>query len=150
MHRSAPLPDGPTPLPSLDAGEAPMRLNVLVVDDSAVMRTMVIRALRMSGLPIGDVHEAANGAEALRVLEECWVDLATVDINMAVMTGDELIERLRATPETASLPVVVISSEANDDRIRDLERRGAAFVRKPFVPESLRETVLRLLGVGHV
>jgi two-component system chemotaxis response regulator CheY len=73
-----------------------------------------------------------------------------VDINMAVMRGDELIERLRATPETATLPVLVVSSESSDVRIREIEATGAMFLRKPFDPETLRQAVVRLLGLTDV
>ena len=56
-----------------------MALNVLVVDDSGVMRAMILRTLEMSGIDLGQVHQAANGREALAVLEEHWVDMALVD-----------------------------------------------------------------------
>jgi two-component system chemotaxis response regulator CheY len=127
-----------------------MTLNVLIVDDSAVMRTMVTRALRMSGLPVGQVHEAANGREALDLLDDHWVDLATVDLNMAVMTGDELIARLRATPTTADLPILVVSSESSPARIREIEAQRAGFLHKPFSPETLHDAVRQLLDLQHV
>ena len=126
-----------------------MRFNVLVVDDSAVMRAMIIRTLRMCGLPLGEVHQAADGAEALRRLKEAWVDLMLLDINMPVMDGEEVLDRLRADVETADLRVVVVSTEGSDERVERLAARGAAFVRKPFTPETLRDTVLRITGVSH-
>ena len=55
-----------------------MALNVLVVDDSAVMRSMLIRTLRLSGLPLTNVYQAGNGAEALASLAAHEVDLALV------------------------------------------------------------------------
>ena len=77
-------------------------LNVLVVDDSAVMRAMVIKSLRLSGLPLNAVHEAGNGEEALQVLDAQWIDLALVDINMPVMNGEELLTRVRQTSGSSS------------------------------------------------
>ncbi len=68
-----------------------MALNVLVLDDSAVMRAIIIKTLKLTGLPLGGIHEAANGKEGLEVLDANWVDLALVDINMPVMTGEEFI-----------------------------------------------------------
>ena len=47
-----------------------MALNVLIVDDSAVMRSMIIKTLRLSGIPVGEIHQAANGAEGLEKLSE--------------------------------------------------------------------------------
>lgn len=126
-----------------------MSLNVLVVDDSAVMRSMVARSLRMSGLPIGDVYQAANGVEALTLLDEHWVDLATVDLNMAVMGGDELITRIRGNLTTADLPILIVSSESNANRVRELEAFGAVFLHKPFSPEILHDAIRQLLRLEH-
>ena len=74
-----------------------MSINVLVVDDSAVMRSMIIRTLRMSGVPVAEIYEAADGVEGLEQLSQNWIDLALVDINMPVMNGEEFIERVRAS-----------------------------------------------------
>lgn len=125
-----------------------MELRVLVADDSAVMRAMVIKSLRLAGLPLGEVHQAADGAEALRVIEEHWIDLALLDINMPVMNGEALIEQVRARPETADLRIVVVSTESSDTRIERLRSLGAGFVRKPFTPESLRQTILDATGLS--
>ena len=59
-----------------------MPLNILVVDDSAVMRAMIIRILRLTGLSLGEIYEASNGQEGLDLLDKNWVDLALIDINM--------------------------------------------------------------------
>src|ERR1700738_1495524 len=80
---------------SHSSARTPMPLNVLVTDDSAVMRAMIIKTLQMTGVELGDVLQASNGAEALAVLDEQWVDLALVDINMPVMNGLELLEIIR-------------------------------------------------------
>lgn len=125
-----------------------MELRVLVADDSAVMRAMVIKSLRLAGLPLGEVHQAADGGEAMRVIEEHWIDLALLDINMPVMNGEALIEQVRARPETADLRVVVVSTESSDTRIERLRSLGAGFVRKPFTPETLRQTILDATGLS--
>ena len=126
-----------------------MHFNVLVVDDSAVMRAMIVRTLRMTGLPLGDVHEAANGADALDRLREAWIDLVLLDINMPIMNGEQVIEHLRADPETADLKIIVVSTEGSDTRVGRLAEQGVAFVHKPFTPEQLRDTVLRVTGISH-
>lgn len=129
----------------------PVPLNVLVVDDSAVMRAMVIRTLRMSGLELGEVHQAEHGAAALAVLDAGGhVDVALVDINMPVMTGDELIDRIRARPGTAHLPIVVISTESSRERIEALRARGTEFIHKPFDPFAVRDIVMRAVEGVHV
>ena len=124
-----------------------MAFNVLVVDDSAVMRAMIIRVVKMSGVPLGEFYEAGDGAEGLRRLGEHWVDLVLLDINMPVMNGEEMLRRLRAQPETARLPVIVVSTESSETRVHALEELGVAFVHKPFAPEDLRDTILRITGV---
>src|SRR5436305_1383898 len=121
-----------------------MALNILVVDDSAVMRAIVIKTLHLSGLSLGELHQAANGEEGLKMLAERWIDLALVDINMPIMNGEEMIERVRSNPETASLPIIVISTESSDTRIEALRQQGVGFVHKPFRPEMLRQTIIGL------
>jgi len=124
-----------------------MAFNVLVVDDSAVMRAMIARVVRLSGVPLGEMFEAANGEEGLRVVAEHWIDLVLLDVNMPVMNGEEMLRRLRAEPETCSLPVIVVSTESSETRVHALEELGVAFVHKPFAPEELRATILRITGV---
>jgi two-component system chemotaxis response regulator CheY len=127
-----------------------MAFNVLVVDDSAVMRQMVVRTLKMSGLPLGTVHEAGNGEEGLFVLQDQWVDLLLLDVNMPVMNGEEMLRRVRASPETESLPVIVVSTEGSETRLAALHELGATIVHKPFAPETLRDAILRVTGVTDV
>jgi two-component system, chemotaxis family, chemotaxis protein CheY len=122
--------------------------NVLVIDDSTVMRSMIIRVLRLSGLSLGQVFEAANGREGLRVLDENWIDLALVDINMPVMNGEEMIDEVRKNKDTTDLPIIVVSTESNLDRVESLRRKNVEFVHKPFTPEILRKTVLQVTGVS--
>ena len=124
-----------------------MALNILVVDDSLVMRAMIIKTLRLTGIDVGEIVEASNGQEGLDALGEHWIDVAVVDINMPVMNGEEMIERLRANPETRDLAVVVVSSEGSQTRIERLEQKGAEFVHKPFEPEIIREVLKKITGV---
>jgi len=124
-----------------------MAVNVLIVDDSAVMRQMVVRTLRMSGVPLGSVFEAGNGEEGLFALQEQWVDLLLLDINMPVMNGEEMLRRLRANPDTQQLPVIVVSTEGSETRLQVLQELGASIVRKPFAPETLRDIILKVTGV---
>jgi two-component system chemotaxis response regulator CheY len=76
-----------------------------------------------------------------------WIDLVLLDVNMPVMNGEEMLRRLRAAPETATLPVIVVSTEGSDTRVHALEALDVAFVHKPFAPEALRATILRVTGV---
>jgi two-component system chemotaxis response regulator CheY len=124
-----------------------MPLNVLVVDDSNVMRSIIVRTLRLSGLPLEEVLEAENGREGLDVLSKHWIDLALVDINMPVMNGLEMIDKVRQTSEISDLPIIVVSTESSTTRIEMLKDMGIGFVHKPFSAETLREAVIELTGV---
>lgn len=126
-----------------------MALNILIVDDSSIVRTMIAKIVRLAGVPVGQVHEAGNGQEGLDVLESHWVDLVFVDINMPVMNGEEMIRRIRATPVWVDLPLVIISTEGSDTRISSLLDDHARFVHKPFTPEKIRDVVTEMLGIAH-
>jgi len=126
-----------------------MALNVLVVDDSAVARAMIVKTLRVAQIPLGEVQQAVNGQEGLAVLEKSWMDLIFVDINMPVMNGEEMIERIRANPAWADLPIVVVSTEGSQTRIERLLQQGVRFIHKPFTPEAVREIVSQLTGVSQ-
>ena len=124
-----------------------MSYSILIADDSAIVRAMVKKAVAMAGLDVSQVHEAANGKEALAVLGRTWIDVVFADINMPEMTGTELVRRMKADPALASTPVVIVSSEQSQIRIDELKACGArAYLKKPFRPEQFREVVEKLLG----
>lgn len=123
-----------------------MALNVLVVDDSAVMRKMIVRALQLSGLPVAKVFEAGTGRAGLESAMEQPVDLALLDINMPEMNGMTVLEELRKHPKTAGLPIVMVSTEGSEQRIEVIRASGAGFVRKPFTPETLVSAVVGAVG----
>lgn len=127
-----------------------MALNILIVDDSAVMRSIVIKVLKISNLQIGKIFQASNGREALEVIDQNWIDLALVDINMPLMNGIDFLYAVRANPETAGLAVLVISSESQETRKEAVLQQNASFVHKPFTPELLRDEILKMTGVNHV
>jgi two-component system chemotaxis response regulator CheY len=124
-----------------------MALNTLVVDDSSVMRSIIIKTLKLSGLPLGEIWEAKNGEEGLRVLQDKWIDLALIDIHMPVMDGEKMLTRLRENEQYENLPVIVVSSESEPSKIEKMLRLGATFIHKPFTPEILREVIIAVTGV---
>jgi two-component system chemotaxis response regulator CheY len=127
-----------------------MPLNVLIVDDSSVMRAMIIKTIRMSGLDLGDVYQAGNGKEGLDAARENWVDLVVADINMPVMNGEEMIDQMKADPELSALPTIVISTEGSATRIQRLEKKGVTFIHKPFTPEIIRDAIQDLTGITGI
>lgn len=124
-----------------------MGLSVLVVDDSAVTRAVIKKSLSMAGLDIGTIYEAANGLEALKVLEDSWIDLVFADLQMPEMNGVELVERMAKDSLLVSIPVVVVSADPNQQRADELAKLGVrAFIRKPFRPEGIKQIVTDVLG----
>ncbi len=81
--------------------------------------------------------------------DEQWIDLAIVDINMPVMNGEEMIDRMHKDPEMKGIPVIVVSTEGSKARIERLEHKGAVFIHKPFTAEIVRDTINSILGLGE-
>lgn len=102
----------------------------------------------MSGLVVSNVFYSKNGVEALGVLEENWIDLALVDINMPVMDGETLITAIRANADLSELPIIVISTESSETRIARLREYGVGFVHKPFKPEEI-QIALNVISGGE-
>lgn len=127
-----------------------MAINVLIVDDSAVMRAMIKKTIFNSGVETAEIYEASNGKEGLHILNEHWLDILFLDLNMPVMDGMEMLAHIRNTPETRDLPVLIVSTESNEERIRMINQMNAGFVHKPFTPERLREKILEALGLVQV
>lgn len=128
-----------------------MAFRFLIVDDSPAMRAVVRRVLTMTGLDVDGCWEASNGQEALSLLENQPVDLILTDINMPCMDGEQFVARLQTLEACRDIPVVVVSSAQTELRAQRLLALGArGFVKKPFLPETLREQLLQVLGVSHV
>jgi two-component system, chemotaxis family, chemotaxis protein CheY len=124
-----------------------MSFNILIVDDSQVIRSMVARTIRMAGVPIGEMLYAADGAAALKILGDSWVDLVLADINMPVMDGVTMIEKMHDDEIMKNVPVVVISTEGSETKLDRLIKSGVkAFVKKPFMPETIRGVIQEVLG----
>jgi two-component system chemotaxis response regulator CheY len=125
-----------------------MPYTLLIVDDSKTTRSIIKKVLSIVDLDIGDVHEAANGQEALAKLRETWVDLVLADLNMPVMNGAEMIAAMGQDPVLRSVPVVVVSSEGNLTLLDSLSERGVLeVIRKPFEPALLRSIIEQALHV---
>jgi two-component system chemotaxis response regulator CheY len=122
--------------------------HALVVDDAKVVRLLLADSLSDLGF---HVHEAADGRQALDVLSRMpQADLVLVDWNMPVMNGLEFLNRVRANPVFASLPVVMVTSETDVQHIvRALEAGANDYIMKPFTPEMVAEKLI-LLGLAEV
>ena len=126
-------------------------MKALIIDDSAVMRKVVERALRQAGLPLSTVLEAANGKEGLEVLRrdsltEVPLDLILSDINMPVMCGLEFLEQRSAQQLAPDVPVVMITTEGSEPLVlRALAAGARGYICKPFTTEQVKARVLPLI-----
>ncbi len=127
-----------------------MSHNILLVDDSNVVKAVLMKILAGSSLAINQVFDAANGVEALKAMNTNTIDLVITDINMPVMDGFELIERMHLDMMLNKIPVIVISTEGSLTRVSYLEEMGiSGYVRKPFVAQDILSVVNKVLGAKH-
>jgi len=118
----------------------------LVVDDSRAMRMILAKTLKELGF---EVCEAANGREALEVIEaeKGALTLVLADWNMPEINGLDLLKRLRQNPELSSLVVVMVTTETElDQMVAALEAGANEYVMKPFTREILVEK-LEMVGI---
>ncbi len=127
-----------------------MPYNVLVVDDSRVIRAVIKKTLGLAGVEVNELHEAQNGKEALDILREKQIDLVFSDIHMPEMNGVEMIEKMMSDGVLRDIPVIVVSSEGSKERMGEVLEKGArAYVRKPFTPELIRDLVQETMEASH-
>ena len=117
-------------------------MRILIVDDSSMMRAMIKRVVKLTDVPVQEILEAGDGAEALSLLEQHDVQLLLTDINMPVMNGAELL-RARADDERWSgLTRVIISTDGSTARREEAaELDVRCYLEKPFSPEVLRDVL---------
>ena len=121
-------------------------IDVLIVDDSSVMRKIVERALRQADLDLDTVYEAGNGVEGLDLLSTKRVHLVLSDINMPSMDGLEFLRQMRSRNLAEGVPVVMITTESSEEHVKQAIQAGAqGYLRKPFTPEQVKERVLPLV-----
>jgi CheY-like chemotaxis protein len=113
---------------------------ILVVDDDRDFREGLRAALEMKGY---QVEEAGNGKEAFDQIEAKPPLLVLLDLQMPVMNGRELLQKLRSLPETKEIPVVIISGFGFEWEAELMGAQG--YVGKPFESEELERTITALL-----
>ena len=125
-----------------------MSLNILIVDDSDIVRAVIVKTLKIAGVDYSELYQATNGREALDILADKWIDLVLADINMPVMGGIEMLEKMSDDGLLQTIPVVIVSTEGSATRIEQLKQKGVcAYLRKPFTPEMIKGVVNDIIGV---
>ena len=123
-----------------------MTLNILIVDDSCLVRKAIKRIIEMIDLDDGNIYEAENGLEALDVLNKEKIDLVLSDLNMPEMGGIEMFHRMKTEDKTKSIPVVLVTTESSITRVKELLEGGVKdYLHKPFTPEEFREIIFHTL-----
>jgi len=119
----------------------------MIVDDSATMRKIIMRTVRMSGLEFETIEEAGNGAEALEKLGSKAVDVVLCDINMPEMNGREMVKQARQLGNCADTKIIMVSTESAQDLIDSVLADGAnGYITKPFTPERFQEKLSPLMN----
>jgi CheY-like chemotaxis protein len=115
---------------------------VLVVDDEAVIRQLIVINLELEGF---EVHQAVDGLDALAKARECDPDVVTLDVMMPGLDGWATAQRLRGDPATRRARIVLISARTRPADVERGQDAGAdAYVTKPFDPEDVIDAVRRL------
>lgn len=118
-------------------------IQVLIVDDSLIVRKAIAKAAIQSGVDPNLISEAGNGQEALDSLDARPADVVFLDINMPVMNGEEFMVSLDSAGRAQDQYIVVVSTEVNAKRLMRMAKMGArGRLKKPFQPERLRELML--------
>lgn len=124
-----------------------MSYSILIVDDSLPMRSVIKRTIKAAGYGKSELLEAADGREAMDLMKKSWVDMVITDYNMPVMNGLEFIKAVKKNELSKDIPVVVISTEGNESKIKEFMACGAAgYITKPFTAEVIRDLIVNILG----
>lgn len=121
-----------------------MSLRILVVDDASFIREMVKKQLR-DKIPGLELNEAADGARALALIKQWNPDLVLSDWEMPNLTGEQLLQKIRAS-DNPTLPFIMITSRGDRDHVIKAVQAGVSdYITKPYTPEELLRKVAKQL-----
>ncbi len=119
-------------------------LQVLIVDDSSMSRNHLRRILEAAG--IEHIYEAADGAAGAEMVNQHFFDLVISDYNMPEMDGRELVEYIRQKSAQPGLPILMVTSESNQNRLAAVQQSGvSAICDKPFTSDTIQQLLQQLL-----
>lgn len=124
------------------------KLNALVVDDSRVMRNMVMQALNQTGLAQFEFTEAGNGSEGMDKLDSESIDIIFCDWNMPGMNGIEFARHVRQTQWFSHIPLIMITSESGEGKQQNAydQARITCYVTKPFTSEDIKKKIAPVIA----
>ena len=125
-------------------------MQILIVDDSRIMRNIVKKTLLTLNFETDDFIEAADGEEAFEILEKNSISLLLLDWNMPNLNGLQLVLRLRALPRYQNLPIIMVTSEAAKYNIVEAVKAGVNdYIVKPVNEKNLEEKLRGALQRNH-
>ncbi|HSO59520.1 MAG TPA: response regulator [Desulfobacterales bacterium] len=120
-----------------------MALKVLTVDDSKTIRMIVKKAFQNYNC---EITEAENGVEGLAAAAKIKPGLIILDITMPVMTGTEMLERLKGDADLKNIPVIMLTAESGKDNVLNIVKQGVKdYMVKPFKGEDLIDRVRKIM-----
>lgn len=120
-------------------------MKVIIADDSRLVRGIVERTVASVGF---EVLQAGNGKDALNILETDYrdVEIVLLDWNMPVLNGIDVIKNMRRDDRFKKIPVLMVSTESEENRIREALDAGAqGYLTKPFTPDQLKDAIRQVL-----
>jgi two-component system chemotaxis response regulator CheY len=125
-----------------------VKLRALVVDDSRIMRRMVMDAVTKTNVATFEFTEAEDGADALSKFDPASIDIIFADWNMPKMSGIEFVHKVRSMKHTEGIPILMVTSEKTMGKMEiALDKAGAdGYVCKPFTVEEMQRKVARVMS----
>ena len=122
-----------------------MTVKILTVDDSKTIRMIVKKALKQFDC---ELFEAENGVEGLAVAAKEQPDLIVLDITMPVMTGIEMLGKLKEDPSLKDIPVIMLTAESGKDNVMQIVKMGVKdYIVKPFKGEKLVDRATKIVNL---
>jgi len=123
-----------------------MSLKVMVVDDSMVMRKLVIKSLKQIGVDV-DAVEASDGKEALKKLDPKTIQLIISDWNMPQMDGLTFVKKVREAKDKKHIPIIMLTTEGSMAKFEEALNCGVDdYITKPFTPDKLKKKLDKVMG----
>ena len=123
-------------------------IRTLVIDDSRIMRNIVMESLRKTGLAEFEFTEAISGSEAMEVFDADLIDMIFVDWNMPGMNGIEFARFVRSSHWANHIPIVMVTSETGDAKQKDAydKARISCYITKPFTVDEIKEKIFLIIA----
>ena len=123
-----------------------MALNILVVDDSAVMRKIIIKALRSGRFADASIEEAGDGLEGLKQFNPKKTDFILADWNMPNMNGIEFIKKVREIKTKKKIVIMMITTEGSGGKMEEAMSAGVDnYIAKPFTSTQLEQKIAKYM-----